>query len=219
MALGRKARARPATVARSKRPAPAGPEGREEAPAVADLTPTVAGNLKRFRAERGWSLQRLADESGVSRAMLGQIELERSAPTINVLWKIASALAVPFSALLSQSESATLTVLPRNQARILRSRDGKFASRALFPADHPRNVEFYELRLAPRSAEHAEAHASGIMENLVVASGNLELLIGSERRLLRPGDAIFFRADSPHVYRNTGASEVVIYLVMTYARQ
>src|SRR5688572_24249654 len=61
-----------------------------------DLTPIVGGNVKRFRAERGWSLQRLADESGVSRAMLGQIELEQSAPTINVLWKIATALGVPF---------------------------------------------------------------------------------------------------------------------------
>jgi quercetin dioxygenase-like cupin family protein len=150
--------------------------------------------------------------------MLGQIELEQSAPTINVLWKVATALGVPFSALLSHAEQSTVTVLPAGQARVLRSRDGKFASRALFPADRPRNVEFYELRLAASSAEHAEAHARGTTENLVVVKGALELTVGGERRLLAAGDAIWFLADVPHVYRNPTNEEALLYLVMTYAR-
>ena len=57
-----------------------------------DLAPVVGGNLRRLRTRRGLSLERLAQISGVSRAMLGQIELGQSAPTINVLWKIARAL-------------------------------------------------------------------------------------------------------------------------------
>ena len=57
-----------------------------------DLAPVVGANLRRMRVKRGLSLERLARASGVSRAMLGQIELGQSAPTINVLWKIASAL-------------------------------------------------------------------------------------------------------------------------------
>ncbi|GMV14134.1 MAG: hypothetical transcriptional regulator [Polyangiaceae bacterium] len=187
-------------------------------PAVSDLTPILGVNVRRLRGERGWSLQHLADESGVSRAMLGQIELGQSAPTINVLWKISSALSVPFSALLSQVEDSPVTVLSASRSRTLRSRDGKFASRALFPADRPRHVEFYELRLAPHAAEHAEAHAPGTSENLIVTSGALELTVGSDRRLLHAGDAIFFLADSPHVYRNVSSEEAVLYLVMTYSR-
>src|SRR5579862_6217666 len=65
-----------------------------------DLTPEVGPNLRRMRVHRGLSLERLAHASGVSRAMLCQIELGQSAPTINVLWKIARALNVPFSALI-----------------------------------------------------------------------------------------------------------------------
>lgn len=196
----------------------AAPKLRKGEPKASDLTPIVGANVRHFRSERGWSLQRLADESGVSRAMLGQIELEQSAPTINVLWKVATALGVPFSALLSHAEQATITVLLASQARVLRSRDGKFASRALFPADRPRNVEFYELRLAPSAAEHAEAHARGTTENLVVVKGALELTVGAERKLLAPGDAIQFLADVPHVYRNPTKEEALLYLVMTYAR-
>ncbi len=211
--------ARPARSSRARRaPGPKAAAKSEPQP-VSDLTPIVGANVRRFRADRGWSLQRLADESGVSRAMLGQIELEQSAPTINVLWKIASALGLPFSALLREAEQSPIVVLPRANARLVRSRDGKFSSRALFPADRPRNVEFYELRLAPRATEHADAHVSGTCENLLVAQGALELVVGAERRVLEAGDAIFFPADEPHTYRNVGAEEVVSYLVMTYPRQ
>ena len=190
-----------------------------EAGASADLTPVVGANLKRFRADRGLSLERLAKASGVSRAMLGQIELEQSTPTINVLWKIARALDVPFSALISDSSSPGTTVLPAARARVLRSYDGSFSSRALFPMDRPRSVEFYELRLAPQAIEDADAHPPGTTENLVVAAGEVEMTVGADSRLLTIGDAILFEADTPHRYRNPGKSEAVMYLVMTYAQR
>ncbi len=103
-----------------KKPAPAVES--EAAPAEAsDLTPAVGANLRRFRADLGLTLEKLASLSGVSRAMLSQIELEQSTPTINVLWKIARALGVPFSALISQPNFSAVTVLPAARARILLS--------------------------------------------------------------------------------------------------
>jgi transcriptional regulator with XRE-family HTH domain len=205
---------------KATRPARAAtPSAPSEATPGRDLTPLVATNVRRYRGERGWSLQQLADESGVSRAMLGQIELEKSTPTINVLWKIAGAFGLPFSALLGAPEASPIVVLRAEVARHLRSGDGAFSTRALFPADRPRSVEFYELRLAARATEHADAHAPGTCENLVVTSGSLELTVGDERHLLHAGDAIFFRADEPHVYRNPAGREAVCYLVMTYAQR
>jgi transcriptional regulator with XRE-family HTH domain len=186
---------------------------------AADLTPFVGSNLKRFRSERGLSLEKLARASGVSRAMLGQIELGQSTPTINVLWKIARALGVPFSALISQESAPGTMILPASRARVLKSHDGSFSSRALFPMDRPRTVEFYELRLAPNAVEHADPHPPGTMENLVVSAGSLELTVGSDRRLLGTGDAILFEADVPHVYRNPEGGEALMYLVMTYAQR
>ncbi len=83
-----------------------------------DLTPVVGKNLRRFRSERGLSLEGLSKLSGVSRAMLGQIELGHSTPTINVVWKIARALDLPFSAIISEERNLGTWVLPRNKARL-----------------------------------------------------------------------------------------------------
>jgi transcriptional regulator with XRE-family HTH domain len=183
---------------------------------ASDLTPVVGANLRRLRVKRGLSLERLAKLSGVSRAMLGQVELGQSTPTINVLWKIARALDVPFSSLITHRSAPSTSVLRANKAKILTSHDGSFSSRALFPFDEPRKVEFYELRLGPLSVETAEPHPPGTAENLVVTRGALEMCIGPERHLLGTGDAITFQADVPHAYKNPGDTETIMYLVMTY---
>ncbi|HSB18690.1 MAG TPA: XRE family transcriptional regulator [Anaeromyxobacteraceae bacterium] len=202
--------------ARRARRTPPGPPEAEMAP-TADLAPVVGANLRRLRVKRGLSLEKLSRLSGVSRAMLGQVELGQSAPTINVLWKISTALGVPFSALIGSKQAGGVTVLRSEQAKVLSSHDGRFRSRALFPFDEPRRVEFYELHLAPRSEERADAHAPGTLENLVVSSGGVEVEVEGARQALRAGDAIVFEADAPHVYRNPGDAEAVMYLVMTYA--
>jgi transcriptional regulator with XRE-family HTH domain len=183
------------------------------------LNQTVGQNLRRLRTRRGLSLERLAQVSTVSRSMLGQIELGQSAPTINVLWKIAQALDVPFSALLAEAQRGGTQVLTAASTKKLSSMDGSFASRALFPFDGPRRVEFYELRLSPGGVEEAAPHAPGTVENLVVNHGNVEIVVGDEVHALSPNDAIVFEADVPHAYKNRGATEAVMYLVMTYSEE
>jgi len=176
----------------------------------------VGDNLRNLRRGRGLSLEKLARASGVSRAMLSQVELGRSAPTINVLWKIARALGVPFSALITETEVQPV-VLRQAQAKLLTSPDGSFSSRALFPFDSPRTVEFYELRLAPHSAEQADPHPPGTRENLVVNTGVLDIVVaGTHHHHLASGDAIIFDADVHHEYRNEADEPVRVYLVMTY---
>jgi mannose-6-phosphate isomerase-like protein (cupin superfamily) len=147
--------------------------------------------------------------------MLGQIELEQSTPTINTIWKIARALNCQFSALITNQPDREIKVLRASNAKILTSRDGRIWSRALFPCGQSRQAKFYELRLAPLASERAEPRPAGTVENLVVNSGSLEIAIGDVHHTLAAGDAIQFEADVHHEYRNAGAAETVIYLVMT----
>ncbi|MEC9259838.1 MAG: helix-turn-helix transcriptional regulator, partial [Pseudomonadota bacterium] len=58
----------------------------------------IAQHLKALRKAQGLSLDSVAKLTGVSKAMLGQIERQESSPTISTLWKIASGLDASFSA-------------------------------------------------------------------------------------------------------------------------
>jgi transcriptional regulator with XRE-family HTH domain len=184
-----------------------------------NLTGVVAENVKRMRSDMDLSLDKLAGLSGVSKAMLSQIEQARSAPSINVLWKIARALDVPFAALISKRTDAQLQVVRKADMKILSSQKGNFQSKALFPLDIARRVEFYELLLKTGCIERAVPHPAGTAENIVVEEGELEIEIGGQRTLLKEGDSIYFVADVPHVYRSVGGKDCRAYLVMTYAEK
>lgn len=183
-----------------------------------ELGELIGANLKRIRTKRGLSLEALAKAAGVSRAMIGQIETGRSMPTIGLLWKITSALDIPFSTLMGGGERANLRVMRAADAKLLTSKDGSFTSRALFPFEGERKTEFYELVMKPRSVEKAGAHAPGTVENIVITKGRVEISVGMDHVTLEAGDATWFNADLPHSYANPGEDEAVMYMVITYAQ-
>jgi transcriptional regulator with XRE-family HTH domain len=183
-----------------------------------ELKRRVGENVERLRKSRGFSMERLATLSGVSRAMLGQVESGESMPTIGLLWKISRGLDVRYADLLGDERVGDIVLLPAKESKVLRSGDGDFESRALFPFDTRRRAEFYELRLRAGHVERADPHAEGTYENLVVHSGRLRLTIGDAQPVeVKMGDAIYFRADVPHTYENPGTRDALMYLVMTYA--
>jgi len=182
------------------------------------VAPRLGVNLRRLRSRRGLSLERLAHRSGVSRAMLSQIELGKSVPTINSLWKIARALEVTFSALIGPAGEGTPVVVKGSTSRFLTNASATFSSRPLFPLDRRHRAELYELRIKPGCEERSQPHAAGTFENLVVASGALEMTVDGVTYPLESGDAIYFNADAAHSYRNPGKADAILYLVMTYGQ-
>ncbi|WP_426115442.1 helix-turn-helix domain-containing protein [Pseudomonas sp. DSP3-2-2] len=180
------------------------------------IGPRVASNLQRLRNKRYLSMDALARLTGVSRAMLAQIESGRSVPSIKVLCKIAKGLKVSVAAFLDDRAFEGVALLPARQSKRLVGAGGAFVSRALFPFDMARQSEFYEVRLSALGEEASPGHGPGVQENLVVAQGVLEISLNEERYLLSTGDSILFYADQPHRYRNPADSEAVAYLVVTY---
>jgi transcriptional regulator with XRE-family HTH domain len=181
-----------------------------------DFAHVIGTNLRRLRSQSNLSLEKLSRAAGVSRAMLGQIELGKSVPTITVLARIADAFALPVTAFMDARETQNVTVLRASDAKLLRTPDGAFVSRALFPFNGSRKVEFYELRLEPGCDQGSVAHSSGTQENLIVTQGELEIAVDADAHRLAAGDAILFAADVPHSYRNRGGVPAVAYLVMSY---
>lgn len=191
-------------------------EGPEGSDGERDLSDRIASRLHQLRSERKWSLDHLARASGVSRALLWQIEQDRSTPTIKVLSRVADALCLPLTSFLETAQPPAISLLRRHGAKRLRSGDGLCSSRALFPYRGLRDVEFYELTLEPGGQEISQAHPAGTHENLVVALGIAEIDVGDAHYRLERGDALYFSADIVHVYRNPGTEPTVIFLVMSH---
>ncbi len=180
-----------------------------------DLPTTVGANLRRLRARSGLSLEKLASLSGVSRGMIGRIEMGRSAPTIGLLSRLAEALDVQLVSLITVREQPAASVLRHGRSTTIETSGGKFVMRPLSKRQHD-GMEFFEVSIARSHFEEGERQEAGIMAHVVVASGIVVVTIAGEPpATLAARDAIIFPADAVHGYHNVGDQEAVLYVTLS----
>ena len=182
-----------------------------------DLTLVIAARLRARLREQEGALAKLSDFTGVDADLLAAIVNGHRAPSIDLLWKIANALDVPFGALIAAPKRGGAAVIRKTEANVLSSKDGAFRSRALTSFGQNPRVEIYELTIQPWHFEQSQAHAPGTSENILVVRGDLEIITGREPPYrVGAGDAIYFDADVPHSYRALGEGEVLAHLILSY---
>ena len=182
----------------------------------ASAPPNVAANVKQVRKQRGLSLETLASLSGVSRAMLGQIETGKSVPTITVVWKIAKALSVPIASLITSTAIVRVVVLRAAELRTVSSNDGGFLQRPFLPPEFSKPFDFSEITLKPGHRETFHALPIGARASLAVTSGSIIAVLGDESPVtLLTGDSVLFQADIPHSLSNPGENPATAFLVST----
>ena len=178
----------------------------------------VAGNLRRLRRERGWSLALLSARAGVSRAMLSQVETGKTTPTIAVLWKIATGFGVPFAELIREAPAdGRVRVVRAGATPALLSADRRFRSLPLVPPGAAGGVELYRITIDPAGVSRSPAHAAGTVEVVCVERGRLRLTVGGDEHLLEAGDVAAFGADVEHAYAAAGDGACVLYDLVRYA--
>ncbi|HND99370.1 XRE family transcriptional regulator [Plasticicumulans sp.] len=178
------------------------------------LAGRIGAQLRHLRLAHGLSLERLARHCGVSRAMLGQIELGRSMPTVAVLLKIAATFGVSLSAFVTGPGPGRARLLPAHAARTWHATDQRWLQRTLYPPELGRGLALYEIRLQPAAAGLPQRQTPGTRACLSVIAGCAELLLEEQSHLLGGGDTLEFAADQPHAWRNPGQGEAVLYLAL-----
>ncbi len=177
----------------------------------------LGSRVKHLRAGRNWSLEDLANASGVSRSMLSQIEREQANPTLAVTLRIARAFGLSLGELLELPGAAsTITVIRADDHTYHYRSDKDCRIRTLSPLNLEKDVEFYEVRLQPGGALRSSPHFEGTREFLTLQRGRLRVESGDDVEELNPGDSASYRADIPHALVNAGKTEVLGFLIVIY---
>ena len=174
----------------------------------------IAFNLKRIRKAKNMSLDVLADRTGVSKSMLGQIERGESNPTVSTIGKIVEGLKVPFEQLLYAREEAI--VMPTwKSAPIYKEKDGAYSIRILLPYHSGRDFEIYQGSINPYMQLDSASHGEYTWEYLTVLRGEVEITVGEKSYIVKEDCSLYFASDRPHSYRNTGGREAMVSMVVT----
>ncbi|HYF34505.1 MAG TPA: helix-turn-helix transcriptional regulator, partial [Prosthecobacter sp.] len=126
----------------------------------------VGRRVKKLRRDHGWSLEELAQSSGVSRSMLSEIEREKANPTLTVTFRIARAFGITLQDLIGGVEtpaSKIQVIRARDRGQVYRS-DKQVEIRTLSPLNLEKDVEFYEVTLRPNGALRSQPHFEGTRE-------------------------------------------------------
>ncbi|MFJ3234139.1 helix-turn-helix domain-containing protein [Streptomyces sp. NPDC086787] len=168
------------------------------------LTQSLARNVKRWRTERGFTLDTLAARAGVSRGMLIQIEQARTNPSLGTVVKIGDALGVSVTTLLDFEQGPTVRVVPAEQAVRLWHTDAGSYSRLLAGTEAPGPLEMWDWRLMPGEHSTSDPHPAGTVELLHVTAGQLTLTVDGTPYRVPAGASASFEADTTHTYGNEG---------------
>ncbi|MEW2624956.1 XRE family transcriptional regulator [Streptomyces sp. NPDC048106] len=170
---------------------------------------SLAGNLNRLRLSRGLSLRELSGATGVSKALLSQIERSEANPTVDVLVRIAAALDTTCDELLRRPLLRPEIV---RAARLPEPPD-ETSVNLLFADPEPRRTEMYRTRLHPHAQSQLSSHGAGSVEYVVVLSGAVTLVVEGEEHHLATGDSARFAGMSSHYYTTHDAPAVTLTVV------
>ncbi len=181
------------------------------------ISKRISLTLKALRQAKGWSLDKAAQHTGVSKAMLGQIEREESSPTIATLWKIASGFDTPFSVFIDDThQESNQPIYRAGQTQQIHPKDDKMRVKSLFPFDKQLHCEMFLIELLPTCEHLSPPHQSGVVEHVIVAEGSMEMLVNGRWHSLKKGEGLRFEANQPHGYRNLDSKVAIIHNIIHY---
>lgn len=194
-----------------------GVDPRPAVQAVDEITENVCRRVRQLRTDRGWSLEDLAANCGVSRSMLSQIERGQANPTLAVALRIAHAFELSLGELVDASPpSSDIEVIRAGNPAFHYRSDRDCQVRTLSPLHLEKDVEFYEVRLSHGGELKSAAHFQGTREFLTVEKGRIRVESAEDKVELARGDSASYRADVPHAVANIGRGEAIVFLVDTY---
>ncbi|MCI5640108.1 MAG: XRE family transcriptional regulator [Lachnospiraceae bacterium] len=167
------------------------------------LSHNVAVNLKRMRQSKGMSLDQVAEQTGVSKSMLAQIEKGTANPSLGVLGKITSGLRIEFHQLIDTPRTDFCLVTPEEMIPT-KELEGKYKVWTCFPYEDNQFVEIYRIDLEPGGVYVSGSHGEKTREYLTVTDGVMTIECHGHSQQVEKEQVYRFETDQTHIYRNEG---------------
>ncbi|MCQ9282543.1 XRE family transcriptional regulator [Priestia aryabhattai] len=179
-----------------------------------EMMKKVGNELRKIRTQREFTLDELADRTGVSKLTLGKIERGETNPTLGVMWKITTGLNIPLTKLVSVEPSVAVSKC--GEGFSLKGPDETWKVEFIFQNQIDSTIEMYRAFLSPLATYCPEPHHKGLIEVATVMEGKIEIKIEEELYELKQFDSIKFEGSHVHSYKNLEERPAVLHLLLKY---
>jgi len=169
----------------------------------------LARRLAALRIERDWTLDDLAQQSGISRATLSRIENCETSPTANILGKLCSVYGMGMSRMLAGIDEGSANLIPAEKQAIWVDPESGFQRRMVSPASRDFKMVVTEITLPPKATvTYDRPTVFGAELHLWMLQGPLELTLAGSAYRLKPGDCLRFHMSGDAQFVNPTAKPV-----------
>ena len=172
-----------------------------------DINARIARRVRELRDALGFSLDALAERSGVSRSNISLIERGSSSPTAVVLDRLASGLGVTVASLFEDSRAREAEPSPlarvADQPLWTDPASGYVRRNVSPPARSAIQLVDVVFPGGQRVAYDTASREVDVHQQVWMIDGTMELTVGDALWRLHAGDCLAMRLDRPIVYRNT----------------
>lgn len=155
----------------------------------------IGDRIRARRAQAGWSLEELGRRSGVSRAMLSEVERGRKNPTVRLAWQVARALGLTLTELFEADPKDEVQVLRAAERAWLKDPATGVTRAGMTSSLFDRKLELAWYELPPGATTGPMVpNRPGVREQASVLRGTLRLRLGGRTFELGPGDSLSYRA-------------------------
>lgn len=167
----------------------------------------LAARIRVLRAERDLTLDALARQADVSRAMLSRVERAESSPTAQFLAKLCNGLGVTLAQLF-QDDASPASPLARHAAqRTWRDPASGYRRRSVSPPGTGSAVDLTEIEFpAGATVQFDNTNAAGTDQHIWLLEGCLDIVLDAEPVQLERGDCLWMPLDRPIRFHNPGAA-------------
>lgn len=174
-----------------------------------DIDRRVGARIHELRAGRGLTLDGLARQADVSRAMLSRVERGESSPTAQLLVKICGGLGITPSVLFAEAETPASPLSRRSDQPAWRDPATGYLRRNVSPPGTGSPADIVEVEFPPGGSVTLDSpQLAGWSQHVWVLDGALELSLGGNAFQLEQGDCLWMRFDQPITFRNVTARSV-----------
>jgi transcriptional regulator with XRE-family HTH domain len=177
----------------------------------------IGEKIKNIRENKGITLQELSKITGYSSAILSQIENHLESPSLGTLFKIAKALEVDIGTFFGVEGKDSFCIAKKGEGEKV----ARFASKdgitrygynyiSLGMGKKNRKLEPFIVILEPETIKNEKPYAHEGEEFIYVLEGEVEIVIGENKDVLKPGDSIYYDSTVPHLVRCIGERAIIL---------
>src|SRR3954471_13426572 len=143
-----------------------------------DIERRIAQQLATLRAEHGWSLDALAERTGISRATLSRLERSELSPTAAMLGTLCTVYGWTLSRLMAEAETQPPDLVLAAQQATWTDPESRYRRRIVSPPAPGLRGELVDVHLPARGiVSFPTAPIAGLEHHLWMLDGALTLVV------------------------------------------